>query len=101
MTKQSYIIENDDWDEIPEQRKPAVKLSNSDLPEGLEIIETKTSNEQVLEDIRKAARDEFVKSKHFEPTAYIEDLAKLAEPIVSIGNQTGEGWFLTQNRRPS
>ena len=58
MTKQSYIIENDDWDEVPEQRKPAVKLSNSDLPEGLEIIETKTSNEQVLEDIRKAARDE-------------------------------------------
>ena len=45
--------------------------------------------------MRKAARDEFVKSKHFEPTAYIEDLAKLAEPIVSIGNQTGEGWFLT------
>ena len=45
--------------------------------------------------MRKAARDELAKSKHFEPTAYIEDLAKLAEPIVSCGNQTGEGWFLT------
>ncbi|MDY3795575.1 MAG: acyl-CoA dehydratase activase-related protein [Agathobacter sp.] len=45
--------------------------------------------------LRKAARDELAKSKHFEPTAYIEDLAKLAEPIVSCGNQTGEGWFLT------
>ena len=45
--------------------------------------------------IRKAARDELVKSKHFEPTAYIQDLAKEAEHIVSIGNQTGEGWFLT------
>ncbi len=45
--------------------------------------------------LRKDARDELVKSKHFEPTAYIEDLAKLASPIVSCGNQTGEGWFLT------
>ncbi|MEE1009862.1 MAG: acyl-CoA dehydratase activase-related protein [Agathobacter sp.] len=45
--------------------------------------------------MRKDARDELAKSKHFEPTAYIEDLAKLASPIVSCGNQTGEGWFLT------
>jgi predicted nucleotide-binding protein (sugar kinase/HSP70/actin superfamily) len=45
--------------------------------------------------MRSAARDELKKSKHFEPTAYIQDLAKLAEPIVSCGNQTGEGWFLT------
>ena len=28
-------------------------------------------------------------------SAQIENLAKMAEPIVSIGNQTGEGWFLT------
>ena len=48
-----------------------------------------------FEYIRSAARDELAKSKHFEPTARIEDLAKYAEPIVSIGNQTGEGWFLT------
>ena len=39
--------------------------------------------------------DELAKSKHFEPTAYIQDLAKQAEHIVSCGNQTGEGWFLT------
>ncbi len=45
--------------------------------------------------MRKDARDELVKSRHFEPTSYIEDLAKLAAPIVSCGNQTGEGWFLT------
>ena len=45
--------------------------------------------------MRSAARDELAKSKHFDPTAKIEDLAKLAEPIVSCGNQTGEGWFLT------
>ncbi len=45
--------------------------------------------------LRKAAREEYIKSKHFEPTCYIEDTAKSAESIVSIGNQTGEGWFLT------
>ena len=45
--------------------------------------------------LRSAARDEFEKSKHFDPPAHIDDLARLAEPIVSIGNQTGEGWFLT------
>ena len=45
--------------------------------------------------LRKDARDELAKSKHFEPTAYIQDLAKQAEHIVSCGNQTGEGWFLT------
>ncbi len=45
--------------------------------------------------LRKAARDELVKSRHFEPTAHIEELAEYARPIVSDGNQTGEGWFLT------
>ena len=48
-----------------------------------------------IEWLRKDARDELVKSKHFEPTAYIDELAKYASDIVSIGNQTGEGWFLT------
>ena len=45
--------------------------------------------------LRKDARDELAKSKHFEPTAHVQDLAKYASPIVSCGNQTGEGWFLT------
>ena len=45
--------------------------------------------------LRKAARKELIKSKHFEPTSYIGDLAKEASHIVSEGNQTGEGWFLT------
>lgn len=40
---------------------------------------------------RKACRN----SVHFEPPARIDDVAKYAEEIVSIGNQTGEGWFLT------
>lgn len=45
--------------------------------------------------MRKDARKALVKSKHFEPTAYIWELADYASEIVSIGNQTGEGWFLT------
>jgi len=45
--------------------------------------------------LRSAAVDEFKKSKHFTPPAHIEDLAKYARDIVSEGNQTGEGWFLT------
>ena len=48
-----------------------------------------------LEWLRSAARDEFEKSERFEPPAYIGDLAKNASHIVSEGNQTGEGWFLT------
>jgi len=35
------------------------------------------------------------KSKRFDPPAKIEHLANKASTIVSIGNQTGEGWFLT------
>lgn len=58
MTKENFIIENDDWDENRPIERKTVKLSNADLPEGLEIIETKTTNQQVLEDIRQAAREE-------------------------------------------
>ena len=50
---------------------------------------------QFLEWLRSTARKEFEKSRHFEPPARIETLAKYASPIVSMGNQTGEGWFLT------
>jgi Uncharacterized protein conserved in bacteria len=50
---------------------------------------------RLIEWLRMAATKELAKSVHFEPPARIEDLAKMAEPIVSIGNQTGEGWFLT------
>ena len=35
------------------------------------------------------------KSEHFDPPANIYDLVDYAKTVVSIGNQTGEGWFLT------
>ncbi len=38
---------------------------------------------------------EFRRSRHFTPPTPIREIASYAEPIVSIGNQTGEGWFLT------
>lgn len=50
---------------------------------------------RLLEWLRNTARAEFKKSKHFTPPVHIEKLAEYAAPIVSEGNQTGEGWFLT------
>ncbi len=48
-----------------------------------------------LEYLRKPAVEAFKASKRFTPPAKIEQLAKYAEPFVSTGNQSGEGWFLT------
>lgn len=49
----------------------------------------------IVERYRQTLRKELAKSKRFEAPAYIKDLAAYADPFVSIGNQTGEGWFLT------
>jgi predicted CoA-substrate-specific enzyme activase len=48
-----------------------------------------------LELLRGAAKSAFRDSEHFSPPTSIFKVAKMAEPIVSLGNQTGEGWFLT------
>ena len=48
-----------------------------------------------LEHYRSTARKEFEASRHFTAPAKIQTLAGYAEEIVSCGNQTGEGWFLT------
>ena len=45
--------------------------------------------------LRGACTKEYSASKHFTPQTPIGEIAELAKPIVSIGNQTGEGWFLT------
>ena len=49
----------------------------------------------VLEKLRGAAADALEKSTRFDPPARIEHLGEMARDIVSLGNQTGEGWFLT------
>ena len=49
----------------------------------------------VLEKLRSAAASELEKSVHFDPPTQIWRLGDMAKDIVSLGNQTGEGWFLT------
>ncbi len=48
-----------------------------------------------LEKMRSSAAKAFEKSRHFTPPVSIYQLVEYANPIVNIGNQTGEGWFLT------
>ena len=49
----------------------------------------------LLEYFRKVARKAFTESRHFTPPSQIANLADMAKDFVSLGNQTGEGWFLT------
>ena len=48
-----------------------------------------------LEAYRGFLRKELERSDRFTAPPHIEELAEYAKPIVSLGNQTGEGWFLT------
>ena len=50
---------------------------------------------RIIERFRKTANKELAKSRRFSPSVPIKKLAEYASPIVSCGNQTGEGWFLT------
>ena len=49
----------------------------------------------LMENFRKPMRKALENSKRFTAPPGIYELAKYAEPFVSTGNQTGEGWFLT------
>ncbi len=48
-----------------------------------------------IESYRKHLREALEKSEKFEAPLHIEELAKLGEKVVSLGNQSGEGWLLT------
>ena len=50
---------------------------------------------KAIEWLRSSAKRALIDSKHFTPTSDIWEMSKMAEKVVSIGNQTGEGWFLT------
>lgn len=50
---------------------------------------------RILEYFRKEASKALEQSNRFTPPVPIATLAEYASPIVSTGNQTGEGWFLT------
>ena len=49
----------------------------------------------MVDRFRAPAAKALKNSRHFDPPANIYDLVDYAKTIVSIGNQTGEGWFLT------
>jgi predicted nucleotide-binding protein (sugar kinase/HSP70/actin superfamily) len=49
----------------------------------------------IIEAFRKTIRDELTKSNRFTSPSRIEHLAEITKDVVQIGNQTGEGWFLT------
>ncbi len=49
----------------------------------------------VINRLRSYPSKVLASSTHFTPHTRITDIVSLAEPIVDIGNQTGEGWFLT------
>ncbi len=50
---------------------------------------------EAIEAVKKPGEDALRKSKRFKPHARIEELAEMAKPFLSLGNQYGEGWFLT------
>ncbi len=60
-------------------------------------ISTTMSNIAIkaLEYYQKPMTDALKKSQRFDTPTSIEKLGEYAEPIVSLCNQTGEGWFLT------
>ena len=49
----------------------------------------------ILEWFRKEGNAALRESKRFDAPSNIKDTAKLAKDLVSLGNQTGEGWLLT------
>lgn len=50
---------------------------------------------KILEWFRKSGNDALRASKRFDAPSSIKDTAALAKDLVSLGNQTGEGWLLT------
>ena len=45
--------------------------------------------------IRKPALEALERSKRFEAPMPIEKIGEITKPFLSLGNQYGEGWFLT------
>ena len=45
--------------------------------------------------LRKPATDALAASRRFEPPMSIYQVAEMTKPFLSLGNQYGEGWFLT------
>ncbi len=50
---------------------------------------------KIIERIRRPAKNALRDSERFSPAPPIDKIAKNTKPFLSIGNQYGEGWFLT------
>ncbi|MDQ2087539.1 acyl-CoA dehydratase activase-related protein [Herbivorax sp. ANBcel31] len=50
---------------------------------------------KLIEYYRKHMKNALLESERFYPPDSIDELAELASDVLSLGNQTGEGWFLT------
>ena len=50
---------------------------------------------KIIESIRKPASDALARSRRFKPPVSIYKIAEMTKPFLSLGNQYGEGWFLT------
>jgi len=48
-----------------------------------------------IEFCRRHMRKALNESKRFHAPKRIQEMAEMAKPLLSLGNQTGEGWFLT------
>ncbi len=81
------------------QYAPGTFLSERQLAEELGMSKKTARNSKLgiwgIEKLRSGASKAFAKSIHFDPPTSIYKTVEYAKPIVSIGNQTGEGWFLT------
>ena len=49
---------------------------------------------KMIEGLRKPAIDALKKSRRFHPPVSIYEIAEMTKPVLSLGNQYGEGWFL-------
>ncbi|NMB02086.1 MAG: 2-hydroxyacyl-CoA dehydratase [Firmicutes bacterium] len=49
----------------------------------------------IIEFYRSIAKKALARSKRFQPPRLIQEVAKNASKVISLGHQTGEGWFLT------
>ena len=50
---------------------------------------------RLMDSFRAEAKKALAASKHFSPPGDIAHMAEMASEFVSLGNMTGEGWFLT------
>lgn len=50
---------------------------------------------KLIRQIRKPALEALERSRRFEAPMPIEQIAEITKPFLSLGNQYGEGWFLT------